>query len=292
MRKLILVALATATGMVPAAAGAQRPIVRDGANPVPDVRIHTPRAQAGTSWQAGPVMHAGPRHDMSGQRSDMRVERIPNEHRRGFNRYPGYRMINRGGFVPTYWASPLYGVSNYGMYGFGQPHGGARWVRYYDDALMVGPDGRVMDGRYGMDWDRYGDRWDHDDRGIPVYVGDGDYRPSDHDYAWSDRFDRDADGDLAYDRDYPYDHPYGGEGRGGYEGHEDGGYAGHGGYGGHRGYGFGGYTVTETVTTTTGPSTVRYVDAPAHKKRYTKVKRRYSARRPHRAKSAARCVCK
>lgn len=279
MRKVILAALAAATGLMPSAADAQKPIVRDGPHPVPDVRIHSPRPQAGASWQSGPVMHAGPRHNVSRHRGDRRIEHVRTGHRRGLNRYPGYRMINRGGFVPSYWASPSYGISNFGMYGFGQPMGGARWVRYYDDALMVGPDGRVMDGRYGMEWDRYGERWDHDDRGIPVYEGDRDYHQRDRDYAWSDRFDREDDGDLAYDRDYPYEHPYGGEGLGDY------------GYGGHGGYGFGGYTVTETVTTTTGPSTVRYVDAPA-KKRYTKVKRHYPARRPYRAKSAARCVCR
>lgn len=292
MRTLILAALAATTGLIPAIAEARGPTVRDGIRPVPNVRIHAPRPEAGTSWQA------------PAQRSDMRVERrrtVKDFHsdRRGFrNGYDGYRFIGRGGFVPSYWASPSYGISNYGMYGFGQPYGGARWVRYYDDALMVGPDGRVMDGRYGMDWDGYGDSWDHDDRGIPVYVGDGDYRPRYRDYAWSDRFDRDDDGELAYDRGYPYDHRYGGEGRGGPEGLGDddrGGYgdASYGRYGqGYSGYGFGGYTVTETVTTTTGPSTVHYVDAPAPRKRYVKTKRRYSARKVHRAKSAAKCVCR
>lgn len=260
MRKLVLAGLAAATGLMPVMAEARGPIVRDGPHPVPNVRIHAPGHQAGTSWQA--PMH---RRDMPGMRRD---------HGRGINHYSNYRMIRRGGFVPIYWASPRYGISNYGMYGFGQPIGGARWVRYYDDALMVDRTGRVIDGRYGMDFDRYGDRWDDDDRGIPMYDGYGDDYPEDRDYAWSDRFEH---GGRDYDRDYPYDYPYGGEGRG------------YGAYG-HGGYVSGGYTMIETITTTTGPSTVHYTAAP--KKRFVKVKRRYSAGRPYRAKTAARCVCR
>lgn len=65
----------------------------------------------------------------------------------------------------------------------------------------------------------------------PYYGDRGTYGVED--YAMSDRFVRDEDGQLDYDRDYPYDHPYGN----GYEG----------------GY----YTIVET-TTTTGPSVVTY----------------------------------
>lgn len=285
MRRILLATLAAAAAaLAPAAAAAQRPIVRDGPPPIPDVRIQAPGARAGTTWQA-PMRDRG-------------MQDLNQGHHGGFNKYPRYRTIGRGGMLPQYWSGPRYGISNYGMYGFDRPANGSRWVRYYDDALLVDGRGRIQDGRYGMDFDRYGDHWDRDDRGIPVYVGDGDYRPRYRDYAWSDRFERDGNDELAYDRDYPYDHRYGGEGRGGPEGRDEHDY-GRGGYGdssygrygqGYSGYGFGGYTVTETVTTTTGPSTVHYVDAPA-KKRYAKVKRRYSARKPYRAKSAARCHC-
>lgn len=73
----------------------------------------------------------------------------------------------------------------------------------------------------------------------------------DDDYAYEDDYDHDdrrrgvsyGDArDIDYDRDYPYDHPYGAEG-----------------------YGFGGYTMTETITTTTTPTIVKqieYVDRP------------------------------
>ena len=32
-------------------------------------------------------------------------------------------------------------------------HRGTRWVRYYDDAVLIDPDGRVIDTRYGIEWD-------------------------------------------------------------------------------------------------------------------------------------------
>ncbi len=108
------------------------------------------------------------------------------------------------------------------------------------------------------------------DRDVPLY-GDEEYRGDPYadpygddpyyddarrygveDYAMSDRFVRDGDGGLDYDRDYPYDHPYGN------------GYAG-GGY----------YTIVET-TTTTEPGVVTYLEQPkvaVHRARRTVKKR-------------------
>lgn len=254
----IQILAAVAIGLVPPMAEA-----RGGSSPVRVMR----GSDAGTSWDASRQQH--------GMRTEHRVG-----HSGGFNRYPGYRHIRRGGMVPGYWASPRYGISNYGMYGFDRPMSRSRWVRYYDDALLVDHSGRVRDGRYGMDFDRYGEGWEHDDRGVPAYVGDGDYRYDDRDYAWSDRFDRDEYGDLDYDRDYPYEHPYGGYGQM------------------QSGYGYGhggGYTVTET-TVTTGPSVVTYLEprgvAVHRKKRTMKMKRGYgSSRSAYRAKAVPRCVC-
>ena len=52
MRGMMLAA-AIALGSMSTAADAQRPIVRDGSRPVPDVRIRAPgAADAGTSWRA------------------------------------------------------------------------------------------------------------------------------------------------------------------------------------------------------------------------------------------------
>ncbi|MFL6862699.1 MAG: RcnB family protein, partial [Allosphingosinicella sp.] len=102
-----------------------------------------------------------------------------------------WQRINRGGFLPQMWWGPQFSIGNWGAYGFPAPVNGGRWVRYYDDALMVGPDGRVLDGRYGWDWDRDGDRWGYDDEGVPMYRGDG-YGDNDGapDEEWTEREER------------------------------------------------------------------------------------------------------
>lgn len=268
MRKLILATVAAGLSTTANAA----PIVRDGPNPVPSVSLRKPIAsgasQAGTTWQT-------PAEPMRASTMRSGTTQRPMQGMAGANRYRGYRQISRGGTVPGYWSAPEYGINNYGHYGFAQPLAGTRWVRYYDDALLVDTNGRVYDGRYGMDFDRYGDRWGRDRRGVPIYVGDGEFRTQDRDYALAERLEREGSGRLAYDRDYPYDAPYRGQGRSDQgrsaEGYDDDGYDdrdyaegnhGNAGYGYGSGYRPGYVMVTETVTTTTSPSTVRYVQRP------------------------------
>jgi Ni/Co efflux regulator RcnB len=106
----------------------------------------------------------------------------------------GWTRIDRGGVVPGFWAGPQFMIRDWGSYGFARPFDGGRWIRYYDDALLVDRQGRVRDGRYGYDWSRYRDRWADRD-GVPVYVGDGDYEPRDRDYDWAESWDR---GDVDY----------------------------------------------------------------------------------------------
>jgi hypothetical protein len=118
--------------------------------------------------------------------------------------------------MPHFWHGPRFRVMNWHSYGFPAPRPGWVWIRYYDDALLIDRDGTVHDGRYGFDWDRYEDRWERDEHGVP-------YRPGEEDY---DEGDYDEGPDVVYR------------------------------HGGHPGYGYGyayGYpmVVTETVTTTT-----------------------------------------
>jgi hypothetical protein len=201
-----------------------------------------------------------------------RGERTASRGHHGINRYPHYRRIDRGFALPRNWWGPRFHIRNWNMYGFSQPMHGNRWVRYYDDALLIDHQGRVHDGRYGMDWDRYGDAWGHDESGIPAY-------PGDEDYAWEDE-ERYAGG---YERGYRHRQSYG-----------------HGGGYGQQpvyahppiqshpypayGYGYGyGAIITET-TVTTSPTVVSetyYVDKVVTKR----------AHKQRRAKRAAPCKC-
>ena len=144
MRKLALVSLAAvAVAALPAAASAQ-----------PRAPQHHVRVGGG-QVHGGTVQH------------------------RSFGHVQRFR---RGHVVPPMWMGPRFQVRHWQVYGFPAPQPGWRWVRYYDDALLLDHRGRVMDGRYGIDWDRYGDRWSYDDRGAPYYDYDDDY--------YEERYDR------------------------------------------------------------------------------------------------------
>ena len=106
-------------------------------------------------------------------------------------------QLHPGFIVPPMWFGPQFHIGNWQMYGFPAPPRRHRWVRYYDDAYLIDDDRRIRDARRGVDWDRYGERWDMEN-GIPHYHGRGDFHPGPEDYAWVERF-RDRPG---YDEDY------------------------------------------------------------------------------------------
>ena len=103
----------------------------------------------------------------------------------GINRHHRYKRIERGFFVPNFWWGPQSQIQNWSMYGFSQPVQDRRWVRYFDDALLIDRSGRVLDGRWGMNWDDNSDRWAYDDEGIPYY--DGDDYADDEEYGYDER---------------------------------------------------------------------------------------------------------
>jgi Ni/Co efflux regulator RcnB len=237
MRKLALVSIAAlAAAALPAAAQAQ------------------PRA--GHSWgdaarqgQRVIVRHGAPGAGMPhGDRRDVRH----------------IRRFDRGHFVPQFWWGPQFQVQHWQMYGFPQPMPGHRWIRYYDDAYMIDGRGRVHEGRYGLDWDRYGDRWGRDESGIPIYFGDGDWRPEDRDYEWAGEVDerrgRRGGWDYAeYGRGHASACAPRGRGPCGGRGHYPAPYPapaqGHGyGHGYGYGYGWGTVTITETTVESGGSS--------------------------------------
>ena len=219
--------------------------------------------------------HHGPgqvqMHRPGGTRHHVRRHVVRRHH--GINGYPHYRRVERGFALPHHWWGPQFQVWNWGNYGLPQPMHGGRWVRYYDDALMIDGHGRVMDGRWGMKWDEWQDQWGYDERGIPVYVGNGEFQPGSEDYAW------------VQEQGGAYAHGYGQQGQGygyGQYGQHGYGYP-HGGYGYAYGYPHAaGMVITET-TVTTAPTVVAetvYVEEEV------RTVRRHRAKRPK-----ARCRC-
>ena len=212
MRTLKLLALAASAAFLPAT-GAQAL-----ADPAPG-------PEAGHWRDAGPPVRTEMHRQM--HREMHRGERPMRGHGRRFAHIP---RIHRGGFVPQMWWGPQFVVRDWHGFGFPQPFHGGRWIRYYDDALLIDRYGRVHDGRYGWDWERGGDRWGEGPDGVPVYVGDGDFTPEEWDYEWAERWERGERPD-GYGQDGPGPHP------------------GYGAYGAY-GCGCGPVVVTETTTTT------------------------------------------
>ena len=68
--------------------------------------------------------------------------------------WAGYRRPYRGLAVPSYWNTPRFYVSDWSNYGLAQPTQGYRWVRYYDDAVLIDSRGSVYDTASDVDWDR------------------------------------------------------------------------------------------------------------------------------------------
>jgi Ni/Co efflux regulator RcnB len=183
MRKLSFTLLAASTMLIAGVATAQ---------PAPGPR-------PGASWRGGMQMH-GPNMQMRGPNMQMRGPNMqmhgPNMQMHGnmqmhrgnmqnfrFHRWgprPGhnfrYQRLRRGGFINSFWFAPQFYIGDWGSYGFSAPGDDQRWVRYYDDAYLIDGGGRVMDERYGVDWNRGGGDWEEQD-GIPGYRGE--WRDSD-----------------------------------------------------------------------------------------------------------------
>jgi len=96
-----------------------------------------------------------------------------------WQRWHGGQRFQRGVFLPSFWVSPRFFVTDWYGYGLGRPGYDQNWVRYYDDAYLIDRRGMVYDSVYDIDWD-------HDGYGPAPEYGGG----YDEDY-----------GDLAYDDD-------------------------------------------------------------------------------------------
>ncbi len=182
-------------------------------------------------------------------------------HGGGNNHHFRFNRVFRGGFIPPQFFGGQFVINNWSNFGFSQPGPDSWWIRYYDDALLIDRNGRVLDGRYGFDWDRYGGGWAYGDDGAPYWGGeDSDEWDEDMDdgYARGD-YGRDGDRVVRVERHVM--------GRDGHRGPPAGyrgppmpmpmppmppappGYGGYG-YGyGYGGYGYGGGVVIVTETT-------------------------------------------
>src|SRR5687768_14743362 len=158
MSKLWLIGLAASAAWTPAAMAQTPPPMAHGA--------HAP---------AGPAMH--PR---------MHRPTTPGHMRPG--QMKGFHRFGRGHIVPPHFRSRQFFVNNWQMFGWPAPMPGGHWIRFHDDALLIDRDGRVMDGRYGWDWDRRGDHMAYDDD------YDDDYYARDDDYDRDDWDDDRRDG--------------------------------------------------------------------------------------------------
>jgi hypothetical protein len=81
----------------------------------------------------------------------------------GGGQMKGWQRFGRGHILPPHFRSRQFFVNNWQAFGFPAPMPGGHWVRYYDDALLIDGDGRVVDSRYGWDWDGRDDAMAYDD---------------------------------------------------------------------------------------------------------------------------------
>ena len=109
--------------------------------------------------------------------------------------WDAYRRPAQGWNLPRYWWAPEFVVVDYWTYDLDPPAQGDRWIRYYDDAVLVDRQGSVIDWVEGVAWNDGSAQYFADDR-------DGGY---DDDYA------------EGYGPDYaPPGYPAGGYISGGY----------------------------------------------------------------------------
>jgi hypothetical protein len=106
--------------------------------------------QAGTAWGQRAPMPAGPAYAPAPMSPPPGAwQGAPSPWRDGGD----YRRPVRGWKVPKHYRDRNYVVSDWRGWDLGEPGPGMAWIRYYDDALLIDAAGRVVDCRYGVNWD-------------------------------------------------------------------------------------------------------------------------------------------
>ncbi|MES2987976.1 MAG: RcnB family protein [Pseudomonadota bacterium] len=119
---------------------------------------HAPQVQtAGPRvWQDGRWMALPPSQNIARQNDPNRWGYEIEGQWYGGAQAPGgwgaYRRLGRGHHMPQYWLGGSFGIPDYLSYGLASPPRGYRWVRYYNDAVLIDDRGGVWDSVGGIAW--------------------------------------------------------------------------------------------------------------------------------------------
>jgi len=98
-------------------------------------------------WRGRGGWAGGPRPDYSAYPHGYNVQIIAGDYR--------YRHFARGGTVPPLWRDDRFYVREWFAFGLTEPAFGYRWIRYYDDALLINVStGEVAEVMPDVDWTR------------------------------------------------------------------------------------------------------------------------------------------
>lgn len=70
--------------------------------------------------------------------------------------WAGYRPLRHGSYLPHFWNAGSFGIDDFLTFSLAAPPQGYRWVRYYDDAVLV--------DQHGLVWDSVPHYWGGADR--------------------------------------------------------------------------------------------------------------------------------
>ncbi|RYY44833.1 MAG: hypothetical protein EOP59_05505 [Sphingomonadales bacterium] len=107
-------------------------------------------------WQNGRWMALPPSQNIARQNDPNRWGYERDGRWEGGSRAPGgwgaYRRLGRGHHMPQYWLGGSFWINDYLNFGLSAPPQGYRWLRYYDDAVLVDGRGDVWDSVGGIGW--------------------------------------------------------------------------------------------------------------------------------------------